>query len=425
MKKEREALLAKAETQVRAAESAKRNMSDDEAKIADEALAAVAALNPQIKRIEELNTLRAHFPTGRVLVDGPKHNPSVNGRRRFARSAKANGSHLPLLTADYAGDFAAWLESRCRTVGENMREGADIDGGFLVPNMEAALVEGTTTAGGFAVPSQVEGQIVPLAPPEMGVYKLATVIPTTMDLKFPRKTAHGTAAAKAEAAAFGGADPTIDQFTLTANMVGHIEDASWELLQDVPAFQAFLTDDILLSIAILKEGYFCTGNGSGQPQGLIGNTGLGTGVPIEPDSNGNLVTINSTFDVMGTLNAIYHPGASWLMTRATSIIVRKAQTQSNLFAPVFTREGGQDYLHGYPVEYSSSMPSAARGNTPVLFGDFKRGYIIGERGGAGVNVKILDQTKAANGLLEVLGYQRVDGRVRRSEAIQQIAIALS
>lgn len=154
---------------------------------------------------------------------------------------------------------------------------------------------------------------------------------------------------------------------------------------------------------------------------MIGNTGTGvTGVVA--DSNGNLLPISATYDVMGTLNAAYFPNASWLMARATGVELKKAQTQANLFQPVFTRENGQDYLHGFPVVYSSKMPAIAAGATPVLFGDFKAGYVIGDRGGSGINVKILDQPKASEGQVQLLAYRRTDGRVRRSEAIQAITL---
>ena len=114
------------------------------------------------------------------------------------------------------------------------------------------------------------------------------------------------------------------------------------------------------------------------------------------------------------------------MTRATSIILRTAQVQSNLFEPIFTRGAdGVDRLFGYPVAYCQAMPTAARGATPVLFGDFKRGYIIGDRGGSGINVKVLDQPLAAQGIIVLLAYRRTDGRVRRSEAIQSYTISAS
>ena len=111
------------------------------------------------------------------------------------------------------------------------------------------------------------------------------------------------------------------------------------------------------------------------------------------------------------------------MNRATSIVIRKAQVETNLYIPVFTRVAGQDFLYGYPVEYSAYMPTAARGAAPILFGDFKRGYVIGDRGGSGINVKVLDQPLATQGQIILLAYRRTDGRVRRTEAIQQYNIS--
>jgi HK97 family phage major capsid protein len=166
-----------------------------------------------------------------------------------------------------------------------------------------------------------------------------------------------------------------------------------------------------------------TGSGSGQAQGLIGN--VGAGVTEEPDTLGNLVSIDGTLDLIATLNAAYHANASFLMSRPTSIIIRKAQRQANLFEPVWTSSNGQDYLHGYPVQYGTAMPTAARGACPVLFGDFKQGYVIGDRGGSAINVKVLDQPFAVQGQVALLAYRRTDGRVRRSEAIQSYNIAAS
>ncbi len=93
-----------------------------------------------------------------------------------------------------------------------------------------------------------------------------------------------------------------------------------------------------------EEALYVSGSGNGQAQGLIGN--VGAGVNEEPDANGNLISIDGTLDLIGSLNALYHQNATFLMARPTSIILRKAQRQSNLFEPAFTRSNGQDYLHG-------------------------------------------------------------------------------
>ncbi len=137
------------------------------------------------------------------------------------------------------------------------------------------------------------------------------------------------------------------------------------------------------------------------------------------------MSIDGTLDLIGTLNAAYLDNASFLMSRNTSVLIRKAQRQANLFEPVWTRSGDRDYLHGFPVEYSAAMPVAARSATPLLFGDFKQGYVIGDRGGSGINVKVLDQPFALQGQIALLAFRRTDGRVRRPQAIQGYTIASS
>ncbi len=383
----------KAEAIVQAAESADRKLTETEAQEFELAMAAVRTLGPQISQIESKSTIRGLMTDGRLILDGG------------VRNLKAPERHL---TEDYSHDFYEYVRSNGQNVG-------------------AALYEGSNSAGGYAVPSMVDEQIVPLAPTDTGVRALATVMPTVMDIKLPRQLTISTAALKSEGTGSGSnlfteSDPTLDQFTLSAFMAGLTHTVSWELAQDVPAFQQFAVGDMLLGQSIFEENLYVNGTGTGQAQGLIGNTGAGiTGVVAGSDSYASEL-LNATFNVMGTLKTMYHKNASWLMSRATSVTIRLAQKQANLFEPVFVRTGGKDYLHGYPVEYSTALPAVGAASTPILFGDFKLGYVIGDRGGSGINVKILDQPRATEGLIVFLAYRRTDGRVRRSEAIQAISL---
>lgn len=388
--RQRKHAIDKADAIIAGAERGKRELTPSENLDIDTCLSAAKALEPQIKSLQDTNTLSRMMTGGRLLT---------SEGRGFQRS-----SSPAALPDTYASEFFDYLQSAGEKIG-------------------ATLYEGSNPAGGYAVPTVVDDQVVPLAPQEMSVRRLSTVLATVSDIKFPVKTAFGSAALKAETASFGGTALTIGQFTLSAYMVGAQNDLSWELVQDVPSFQATTLQDMVLSQQMLEESYYIAGTGSGQPQGLIGNVGVG--VTEEPDSSGNIVSISGILDLIGTLNAVYHPGASFLMSRSTSVGIRKAQVQANLFEPAFTRVGQQDFLFGYPVEYSTDMPAADRGNVPVLFGDFKRGYLIGDRGGSGINVKVLDQPKAAQGLITLLTYRRTDGRVRLAEAIQPYYIAAS
>jgi HK97 family phage major capsid protein len=90
---------------------------------------------------------------------------------------------------------------------------------------------------------------------------------------------------------------------------------------------------------------------------------------------------------------------------------------------------GTERILGRPVFFDLNAPAlptaTSAGVVPILYGDFKAGYLIGVRGGAGINVKVLDQPWAAQGQLGILAYRRLDGRVRRSEAMQAITISHS
>lgn len=404
IKKQRAELINGTDNIIASAALAGRALTPQETTEIRENLTKAGRLEGEITERESKSTLLTMFRADpNALIPG-----RPGAQRQSSAAIGNNPMEMPIqvFAEDYNDAYATWIRS----------------GG---KKMEAALYEGSNVAGGFAVPTITDGQVVPLAPQEMAVRRIARVIPTTNDLKVPVKATFGTAAIKSESGAstntFTDSDPTISQFELTSFMVGRQTSASWELLQDVAQFQAFVVDDLVLSLQMFEESQFINGTGTGEPQGLIGNTGTGvTGV-----ANTGSDLLDATYDVQASLNAAYHGGASFLMARSTGVALRKAQKQANLFEPVFTRSNGQDYLHGYPVNYSASMPTMAASATPVLFGDFNAGYIIGDRGGAGISIKFLDQIKAVSGQLVLLAYRRTDGRVRRSEAIQAITIAAS
>lgn len=371
-----------------------------------------------------------------------------------AQAARVSETQSP----EYSTALHTFIKSGGKAVDAEIMAGADGQGGYHIPGSElftrqrgangsflkggvsAATYEGSEgssdAAGGYALNVPTIQQIVPLALPDLGIFDASLVIPTATPVKIPQQTAFGTAALKAEStgtiATFGGTDPALGQITLDAFMAGAVRIASWELLQDVSMFQQFLVDDLLKAQRILEDSLLATGTGTNQAQGVFGNTGTGTGAPYQltgAATDGQLL-LDSLFDVVATLKAGYQAGASWIMSRATGLAIRRAQMQANLFVPVFTVDtDGTERILGKPVFYDSNAPAlptaTSAGVVPILYGDFKQGYIVGVRGGAGINVKILDQPLAMQGQLAILAYRRIDGRVRRSEAIQAVKVSHS
>lgn len=391
--------LAKADSIISAAERQKRTFTAYEQQTFDATMKEVGELKPKLAAAKA-----KAFPT----KSAAEWREEISKQPRLHIPQSAGDGKEPIMPATFSQEyFHSFWDGYMGGSGP----------------VTGALYEGSPTGGGYAVPVVVAGQVVPLAPQDSAVRRLAKVIPTRSDIKTAQVTARGTVSAKSESSSFTVAVPSLGQFTLSAFAAGVEVQTSLELAQDVDLLDAFVLEDALSAFLEYEESLFISGSGNGQAQGLIGN--VGAGVVEEPDSSGNLVSIQGTLDILGQLKATYHSGASWLMQRATSLIIRKAQVAANLFEPVFTRYNGQDYLHGYPVEYSSQMPAAARGSTPILFGDFAKGYLVGDRGGPALYLKKLDQAGAALGLIDLLFYRRTDGRVRRSEAIQQYTVAAS
>jgi HK97 family phage major capsid protein len=398
LKTEREHHLDATDKILKLAEQGNRPLTPSEQTTCDTHMKAVGELN---RKIEAANP--KSIAEVRYLVDDQIKKHGI----QLTRDNFGEGSITPILSSrfsrDYQEGFYSWLG----------RKGA----------MSAALYEGANNFGGYAVPVTVDQQIVPLAPQDSAVRRIATVIPTKSDIKVPQITVRTPVSAVAETTSFPTASPTLGQFTLSAFLAGVEVPITMEFAQDVVLFETFVLDDVLSAFLEYEESLFISGTGSGQPQGLLGN--VGSGITDEPDGNGNLVSIQGTLDILGTLKETYHAGASWLMQRATSLIIRKAQVGTNLYENVWRRENGVDLLHGYPVAYSSQMPTAARGATPILFGDFRKGYVIGDRGGSALFVKPLTQMIITAGEINMMFYRRTDGRVRRSEAITSYQISAS
>jgi HK97 family phage major capsid protein len=427
LKKQHKFALDEAEKIVTATEAAHREMTADERQRFDMAMSSANAIGKKLDALQATNTMSQFFNRdGALLMDGGIASPG-------------NRNQTPM-SEDYTNAFVAFLRSGGKQASDTLSEGFDpLFGGFCLPSlpgMSSAMYEGTlgssNGAGGYAVNVPTDGQIIPLAVPDLGVRSVAKVIPTATDIKLPSQSTFGTAGIKAESGAstntFSESNPTLSQLTLSAFMMGLTHTVSWELLQDVGLFNEFAIRDLINAVSIAEDGFFVTGTGTGQPQGLVGNTGTGTGSPYAWESTGSYL-LNATDDILGTLKGSYFPNAAWLMSRATAVAIRKAQRQANLFAASWTREGGRDFLHGFPVSYSAAMPAiptaTSAGVVPILFGSFQDGYVVGDRGGTGTFIKVLDQPLATAGQTVLLAYHRVDGRVRRSEAIQAITISHS
>jgi HK97 family phage major capsid protein len=291
--------------------------------------------------------------------------------------------------------------------------------------LTAALYEGAGT-GGYAVPITVDTYIAPLAPTASDIRAISTVIETTKNILLPTTAPTGlpTTVQTAELAAFAQSTPSLGQTELQAYKNALLAPVSLELAEDVVGLETWMRAVVEAALLEQEDTLFTSGSGSGAPQGLVGN--VGAGITAEPDGGGNLVSFAGLSALMGAVKPKYLTNnAAWLLSQGTAIVVRAALAYSNA-SWAWTRDAnGVDRLFGFRVAYSASLPSASRGNAPILFGNFKMGYVIADRGGPGVRLQVLDQMFGTNGTLYWLLSRRTDARIWVQEAIQQYNIAAS
>lgn len=394
LNKQKDDLLDRQETILNSCAEAKRKPTDAENEEFDRHTATINDLNTQIDRYSKIAAERAKLalPTSQAIVP-------TNKGKGLAR--------VLTLTAEYAEAFFANFAELGRIRNDILFEGADTD----------------SATGGVVAPVVYEGQVVPLAPTDIALRQLATVRPTVNDVKIPVQLTRAVAALKAQSTSggtnsFSATNPTVALKTLSAEMNGNYVPASLESLQDIGYLQDFVQSDISRAVLDREENSF-------------------TAVLLDPTDGATPYTATtvdvadpeSFLDIVAAQKSYYDANSSWLMDKSTGLAIYKQQIADNQFLQFWSRQNGRNYFHDYPVFYSSRMKGAKTAGSPptahdaVAFGDFKAGFIIGDRNNSAVLIKVDDDiTSFKDGIINVFAYRRTGSLVRNQEALHQVTL---
>jgi len=402
LNKQKEDLLNRQETMLNSAQEAKRKFTDAEDAEYNKHEADIKDLTASIDRHTAIAAERSKLglPTSRPVIQGNKKN-----------DGDLLGQVSPrILSAEYFNAFYKNFGHLGRIKNDLLFEGADTD----------------EATGGVIAPVVYEGQVIPLAPINMALRQLATVTPTSNDIKIPVQTKKSVAAIKTQTTSggthsFAATNPTIKLVTLGADMNGNYVPASIESLQDIGYLQSFVQGDISRAVLESEEGVYS--------DVLLDPT---DGAVPYIASSVTIAAPESFLDVVAAQPSVYDNGSSWLMSKRTGFAIQKAQIAANQFTPFWTVSevrnadgtiGRQAYFHGYPVFYSTKMENVGSpASDVVVFGNFKDGFIIGDRYNSAVLVKVDDITSFKDGVINIFGYRRSGSLVRNQNALQQVAL---
>lgn len=263
--------------------------------------------------------------------------------------------------------------------------------GQVLTNEEARAMSLTGSAGGFAVPFELDPTIIGTSNGSVNPFRaISRVVQITGDEWRGVSSGAITAAYAAEATETTDNSPTLAQPTISTEKAQAFIPFSIEIGMDWNGFQQAMSSLLAEAKDDLEASKFATGTGTNEPQGVItGATTLFTAA--DTDS----VTLNDLLGVEAALPPRYQPNAKWVLHQAIAQQLRlfNVSTQSAVWIDNMRQGLGPDgqvesyaNLLGYPAYRSSAMSSAlTTGQKIAVFGDFSR-YVIVDRIGLQVEL---------------------------------------
>lgn len=327
---------------------------------------------------------------------------------------------------EYTRPFAQWFrhggdESELRqanAVGDRAR-------------IQAAMQSGDPSQGGYLAPVEwdrtIAKQLLTVSP----MRRIANVISTTTGGFSTVWNAGGWGSGWVGETAERPqtSTPTLASVTYRAGEL-FAQPALTQVLLDDATFdiQGWLASELADTFARQEGIAFLAGDGTNKPRGLLQyqdpNTPVhpGGNLVVVPSGSASAITGDNLIDFALSLPSPYRTGARWLMSSLTVAIIRKLKDgQGNYLWNNDYQAGQPASLLGYPVEVDENMPSIAPGNTPIAFGDFKRGYTINDRFGT----RILRDPYTVKGFMLFYSTRRVGGGVTDPNAIRLLKVAAS
>lgn len=297
-----------------------------------------------------------------------------------------------------------------------------------VANFEGrAQTAGTTTAGGYTVPTDLAASIDKTMKMWGPMYDeaICNVLTTASGnpIDFPTVDDTSVAVVKhTEATAMtddGGVDATFGKMSLGAFAF----DTEWvqismELLQDSNVnIEAFIGELLGERLARRVNTELTTGDGSGDPNGIVTASAAG-----KTAASTTAFTADELIDLMHSVDPAYRmsPKARWMFNDTSLAAIRKLKDGNGAYIWQMgdIRVGVPGTLLGAAYSINQAMPTAATGTKPIVYGDFGKYYV--RKVGAPV-IGVRREYYWPN--IGLAGIVRLDGDLIQSSAVKHLVMA--
>ena len=329
---------------------------------------------------------------------------------------------------EHKAAFTAWLRDP-----HNERKAADLR------DLEAKAASGVTdAAGGFLVPEVIAGPLMMRARDANSLRPIVRNIAVASgDVRLPLSNGDATQGWVGETGTRAATDePTLIAPKPTFGTNYALVSASEELVMDsVFDLASWFTTEAGAALGEAEAAAIISGNGTNKPTGILhvapeaaadGSRSAGAFRYIASGAADTLGTDggqNLLVDMVYSLKADYRGQGRWVMNSATAGTLRKLKDADGRLLWSDGLSGGEPArLLGYPVTISEAMPSIAANAHPIAFGDWRRAYVLADRGGLRITV---DDNITVPGMVRWYVRRRVGGIGHDNNAVVFAKVAAS
>lgn len=328
----------------------------------------------------------------------------------------------------YSGIFAAYFR---RGAGEEEIRNAQTTGGR--GPIHAAMTEGSDSEGGYLAPVEWDRRISQAQRAKSPLRRLCDVRATTVGAYSTlwKLTGPGSGWVGETSARPATTTPTFATITFGHGEIYANPAITQRLLDDAEIdVDKWLADEVSEEFGRQEGIAFLAGDGVNKPFGLLGyieggahdDRHPGGSIAVDMSGHASRIEADALIDFTYQLPAPYRQNAAWLMNSATAAAISKLKDgQGNyLWREGFLADQPATLL-GRRVEIDEGMPNIEAGAIPILFGDFKAGYVINDRTG----VRVLRDPFTNKPFVHFYTTKRVGGGVKDPNALRALKVGVA
>ena len=174
--------------------------------------------------------------------------------------------------------------------------------------------------------------------------------------------------------------------------------------------EKYLTTDFARRFGRAEEDLFINGNGTTEPTGI-----LSVSESINAKAT-NTLSYDEIVELYFSIEAEYRKDAVFIMNDETAFYLRTLKDDDGNYL----WNSINDTIFGKEVITSPYMPSIESGKRPIIIGDLSFYWVIERKPLA---IQVLSELYKNQGQVGFIGYERVDGKLIRPEAVKTIKMA--